>query len=138
VTNSRKSVKPVEKKIVFDRLINDRDFELVYKTGQVVISADKKIKAKYLFESKDINNTVKIGLSVVSKKGNSVWRNRIKRILRESVRIDREILRSIIEIKNEGLLIIFSPYSLNQTNSKKIFLKEIKPAVLDILKRIGK
>jgi len=138
VTNSRKSVKPVEKKIVFDRLINDRDFELVYKTGHVVISEDKKIKAKYLFESKDINNTVKIGLSVVSKKGNSVWRNRIKRILRESVRIDREILRSIIEIKNESLLIIFSPYSLNQTNSKKIFLKEIKPAVLDILKRIGK
>lgn len=138
MTNSRKSVKPVEKKIVFDRLINDRDFELVYKTGHVVISEDKKIKAKYLFESKDINNTVKIGLSVVSKKGNSVWRNRIKRILRESVRIDREILRSIIEIKNEGLLIIFSPYSLNQTNSKKIFLKEIKPAVLDILKRIGK
>ena len=138
MTNSRKSVKPVEKKIVFDRLINDRDFELVYKTGHVVISEDKKIKAKYLFESKDINNTVKVGLAVVSKKGNSVWRNRIKRILRESVRIDREILRSIIEIKNEGLLIIFSPYSLNQTNSKKIFLKEIKPAVLDILKRIGK
>ncbi len=138
MTNSRKSVKPVEKKIVFDRLINDRDFELVYKTGHVVISEDKKIKAKYLFKSNDINNTVKIGLSVVSKKGNSVWRNRIKRILRESVRIDREILRSIIEIKNEGLLIIFSPYSLNQTNSKKIFLKEIKPAVLDILKRIGK
>jgi ribonuclease P protein component len=138
VTNSRKSVKPVEKKIVFDRLINDRDFELVYKTGHVVISEDKKIKAKYLFESKEINNTVKIGLSVVSKKGNSVWRNRIKRVLRESVRIDREILRSIIEIKKEGLLIIFSPYSLNQTNSKKIFLKEIKPAVFDILKRIGK
>lgn len=138
MTNSRKSVKPVEKKIVFVRLINDRDFELVYKTGHVVISEDKKIKAKYLFESKEINNTVKIGLSVVSKKGNSVWRNRIKRVLRESVRIDRDILRSIIEIKNEGLLIIFSPYSLNQTNSKKIFLKEIKPAVLDILKRIGK
>ena len=138
MTNSRKSVKPVGKKIVFDRLINDRDFELVYKTGHVVISEDKKIKAKYLFESKEINNTVKIGLSVVSKKGNSVWRNRIKRVLRESVRIDREILRSIIEFKNEGLLIIFSPYSLNQTNSKKIFLKEIKPAVLDILKRIGK
>jgi len=138
VTNSRKSVKPVEKKLVFDRLINDRDFELVYKTGRVVISEDKKIKAKYLFENKNINNTFKIGLSVISKKGNSVWRNRIKRILRESVRINREHVRNIIELKNADLLIIFSPYSINQTNSKKIFLKEIKPAVLDILKRIGK
>jgi ribonuclease P protein component len=138
VTNSRKSVKPVEKKIVFDRLINDRDFELVYKRGSVVLSEDKKIKANYLFESKDINNTVKIGLSVASKKGNSVWRNRIKRILRESLKIDREILRNIIELKNANLLIIFSPYSINQTNSKKIFLKEIKPAIWNILKRIGK
>ncbi len=138
MTNSRKSVKPIEKKIVFDRLINDRDFELVYKTGRVVISEDKKLKANYLFESKDINNAVKIGLSVASKKGNSVWRNRIKRILRESLRMDREILQYIIEPNNANLLIIFSPYSINQTNSKKIFLKEIKPAVLDILKRIGK
>jgi len=138
VTNSRKSVKPVEKKIVFDRLINDRDFELVYKKGRVVISEDKKIKAKYLFENKDVNNTVKIGLSVISKKGNSVWRNRIKRTLRESLRINREHLRNIIELKNADLLIIFSPYSINQTNSKKIFLNETNPAVLDILKRIGK
>jgi len=138
VTNSRKSVKPVEKKIVFNRLINDRDFELVYKTGLVIISEDKKIKANYLFESKDINNTVKIGLSVASKKGNSVWRNRLKRILRESLRMDRENLQNIIELKNANLLIIFSPYSINQTNSKKIFLKEIKPAIWNILKRIGK
>lgn len=138
MTNSRKSVKPVEKKIVFNRLINDRDFELVYKTGLVIISEDKKIKANYLFESKDINNTVKIGLSVASKKGNSVWRNRLKRILRESLRMDRENLQNIIELINANLLIIFSPYSINQTNSKKIFLKEIKPAIWDILKRIGK
>jgi len=138
VTNNKKSVDPVEKTIVFDRLVNDSDFELVYKTCHAVISEDKKIKAKYLFTGKSGNNTVKIGLSVVSKKGNSVWRNRIKRILKESLRIDRETLRNIIEQKNADLLIIFSPYSINQTNSKKIFLKDIKPAVLDILKRIGK
>jgi len=138
VTKSRKSVKTIEKTFIFDRLINDSDFELVYKMGRVVISGNKKIKAKYLFESKDRNNTVKIGLSVASKKGNAVWRNRIKRILRESVRIERETLRNIIEQINTDLLIVFSPYSINQTNSKKIFLKEIKPAVLDILKRIEK
>ena len=138
MTKSRKSVKTIEKTFIFDRLINDSDFELVYKMGRVVISGNKKIKAKYLFESKDRNNTVKIGLSVASKKGNAVWRNRIKRILRESVRIERETLRNIIEQINTDLLIVFSPYSINQTNSKKIFLKEIKPAVLDILKRIEK
>jgi len=138
VTKSRKSVKPTEKTFIFERLINDSDFELVYKMGRVVISDDNIIKAKYFFESKDRNNTVKIGLSVASKKGKAVWRNRIKRILRESLRIEREPLRNILEHSNADLLIIFSPYSINQTNSKKIFLKEIKPAVLEILKRIEK
>jgi ribonuclease P protein component len=138
VTKNRKSTKPIETNFIFDRLISDSDFELVYKIGHVIVSEDKKIKAKYIFESNYKNNTTKIGLSVASKKGNAVWRNRIKRILRESLRIDKEILRNIIELKNADLLIVFSPYSINQTNSKKIFLKEIEPAVLDILKRIGK
>jgi len=138
VTKNKKSVEPEKKAIIFDRLVNDSDFELVYKLGRVIISEDKKLKAKYYFSKSGGNITIKIGLSVVSKKGISVWRNRMKRILRESLRTDREILRNIIEQKNEDLLIIFSPYSINQTNSKKIFLKDIKSSVLDILKRIGK
>lgn len=138
MTRNKKSVEPEKKVIIFDRLVNDSDFKLVYKLGRVIISEDKKLMAKYYFSKSGGNITIKIGLSVVSKKGISVWRNRMKRILRESLRTDREILRNIIEQKNEDLLIIFSPYSINQTNSKKIFLKDIKPSVLDILKRIGK
>lgn len=138
MTKNKKSVEPEKKAIIFDRLVNDSDFKLVYKLGRVIISEDKKLKAKYYFSKSGENITIKIGLSVVSKKGISVWRNRMKRILRESLRTDREILRNIIEQKNEDLLIIFSPYSINQTNSKKIFLKDIKPSVLDILKRIEK
>ena len=138
MTRNKKSVEPEKKVIIFDRLVNDSDFKLVYKLGRVIISEDKKLMAKYYFSKSGGNITIKIGLSVVSKKGISVWRNRMKRILRESLRTDREILRNIIEQKNEDLLIIFSPYSINQTNSKKIFLKDIKPSVLDILKRIEK
>ena len=138
MTNNKKSVKPTENKIVFTRLVNKSDFELVYKAGSTIISDDKKVKAKYLFTSKDKNNIVKIGLSVISKKGNSVWRNRIKRILRESLRMNRDELQNIMEQKKTDLLIIFSPYSINQANSKKIFLNDIKAAVIDILIRIGK
>ena len=138
MTNNKKSVKPTENKIVFTRLVNKSDFELVYKAGSTIISDDKKVKAKYLFTSKDKNNIVKIGLSVISKKGNSVWRNRIKRIIRESLRMNRDELQNIMEQKKTDLLIIFSPYSINQANSKKIFLNDIKAAVIDILIRIGK
>ncbi|HEY6435119.1 MAG TPA: ribonuclease P protein component [Ignavibacteriaceae bacterium] len=138
MTNGKKSVKPVKKKIVLGRLILKSDFELVYKMGRVVISEDNKIKVKFFFTNKEKSNSVKIGLSIASKKGNSVWRNRIKRILRESIRINRDILRNILEEKNTDLLIIFSPYSINQTNSKKIFLRNIEPAVLETIKKIGK
>lgn len=138
MTNNKKSVKPAGNKIVFTRLVNKSDFELVYKAGSTIISDDKKVKAKYLFTSKDKNNIVKIGLSVISKKGNSVWRNRIKRIIRESLRMNRDELQNIMEQKKTDLLIIFSPYSINQANSKKIFLNDIKIAVIDILIRIGK
>jgi ribonuclease P protein component len=138
VTNNKNCVSPIERTIIFDRLVTKGDFELAYTKGTPVISEDKKIKARYIFSTKNKTNKVKIGLSVASKKGNSVWRNRIKRILRESIRTERETLRIFLEKRNADLLIIFSPYSFNQTNSKKIFLREIKPAVLDILNRIVK
>jgi ribonuclease P protein component len=138
VTKNKKSFLPHEKTFAFERLANDSEFELVYKKGIVVISEDEKIKAKYLFANKKKCMTAKIGLSIASKKGNSVWRNRVKRILRESIRNNRDVLRNILEQKNADLLIIFSPYSINQANSQRIFLGDIKPSVLDIFKKMGK
>lgn len=109
---------------------------LVYYKGRVIISGDKKIKAKYLFKSDGEESKVKIGLSVASKKGNSVWRNRIKRILREEIRSDERILSEIVEQNKASLLIIFTPHSINQTNSNKIFQKDLKASVLNILIRL--
>lgn len=138
MTNNKKAFLPHEKTFAFERLANDSEFELVYKKGIVIISEDEKIKAKYLFANKKKCMTAKIGLSIASKKGNSVWRNRVKRILRESIRNNRDVLRNILEQKNADLLIIFSPYSINQANSQRIFLGDIKPSVLDIFKKMGK
>lgn len=128
---------PNENKVVaINRLKNDKDFELVFKKGTAIISEDRKIKAKYLFSNETKNRTIKFGVSVTSKKGNSVWRNRIKRILREALIKEKETLLGIANQINKTLLIIFSPYSLDQNCSKKIFLREIKPSVLDILNKL--
>ncbi len=128
---------PNENKVVaINRLKNDKDFELVFKKGTAIISEDRKIKAKYLFSNETKNRTIKFGVSVTSKKGNSVWRNRIKRILREALIKEKETLLGIANQINKTLLIIFSPYSLDQNCSNKIFLREIKPSVLDILNKL--
>ena len=121
---------------VINRLKNDKDIELVFGKGTVIISEDRKIKAKYLLSNVTINGTIKFGITVSSKKGNSVWRNRIKRILREALIKEKETLLDIANQINKSLLIIFSPYLLDQNCSKKISLREIKPAVFDILNKL--
>lgn len=128
--------KPINIEKVFKKLKNENEFELVYEKGSTVVSRDKKIKANYFFEIDTDDKNIKIGLSISSKKGNSVWRNRIKRLIREAVRLNRETLLGTLEQKNANLFIIFSPHSINQTNYKKIFLKDIKASVLDIITRL--
>ena len=128
--------KPSNIEKVFKKLKNENEFELVYKKGSAIISGDKKIKANFYLESDTKDKNIKIGLSISSKKGNSVWRNRIKRLIREAVRLNRETLLGTLEQKNANLFIIFSPHSINQTNYKKIFLKDIKESVLDVITRL--
>jgi ribonuclease P protein component len=128
--------KPINIEKVFKKLKKENEFELVYNKGSAIISGDKKIKANYFLKSDTENKNIKIGLSISSNKGNSVWRNKIKRLIREAIRLNRETLLSTLEQKNANLFIIFSPHSINQTNNKKIFLKDIKASVLDIITRL--
>jgi ribonuclease P protein component len=130
--------KPINIEKVFKKLKKENEFELVYNKGSAIISGDKKIKANYFLKSDTENKNIKIGLSISSNKGNSVWRNKIKRLIREAIRLNRETLLSTLEQKNANLFIIFSPHSINQTNYKKIFLKDIKTSVLDIVTRLKK
>ena len=121
----------------FERLKTKSDIDAVYKKGKTIISTDKKLKA-ILLSSEGRINKIKVAVTVSSKAGNSVWRNRLKRIIRESIRQEIEFLKDQININNQELSIIFSPYRLNQENFDQVFLKEIKPAVTDVLNEITK
>lgn len=61
------------------RLKKEKDFNLVFKKGKKVFS--KSITLIYL-----PSNELKVGIAVGKKHGGSVKRNRIKRLLRESIR----------------------------------------------------
>ena len=131
-------MKKLIKKIkIFDRLKNKNDIELVYKKGYVIISADRKLKANYISIDSETKK-VKTAVSVSSKAGNSVWRNRLKRLIRESLRQEELILKEIVFKNKLELSIIFSPYRINKTNLANPILKEVKPAVTDILNKISK
>jgi len=122
---------------IFDRLKSENDIETVYKRGKVIISEDRKIKASYLSVDNSTSR-VRVATTVSSKTGNSVWRNRLKRIIRESLTQEKVFLREIVSKNKSELSIIFSPYKINQVSLQQLFLKDIKPAVTDILIKINK
>jgi ribonuclease P protein component len=122
---------------IFDRLKSESGIETVYKKGKVIMSGDRKIKASYLSVNKPANRA-RVAITASSKTGNSVWRNRLKRIIRESLAQEKVFLKEIVFKNKLELSIIFSPYKINQVNHKQLFLKDIKPAVMDILMKINK
>jgi ribonuclease P protein component len=108
-------------------------FEIVYKDGKSVFSKDKIIKAKYYLSEKTQSSGLKIAVSVSSKAGGAVWRNRIKRLMIESIRTKKKQLTNLVSGRNRYLLIVFSTNSLNQQNSKSVKFNIVNSAILEIL-----
>ena len=119
-----------------ERIKSKKDFEKIYLTGTTVFSADKKIKATYIIE-KDVNKpVVKIAAAVHHKSGTAVWRNRVKRLIKEAYRLNKSLLCEMCFTKNVLLKIVFSPYFLNEKKNKKIMLDEVMPGILEIMLKL--
>jgi ribonuclease P protein component len=122
---------------IFYRLKSENDIAAVYNKGKVIISLDRKLKASHI-SSERITHRIKFAITVSSKAGNSVWRNRFKRIVREALKQEYDLLNEIVFNNKSEVSIIFSPYRINQINLKRPFLRDIKPAVTDILSKLSK
>jgi ribonuclease P protein component len=118
-----------------NRIKSRKDFEQLFTTGKLIFSSDKKIKAIYLISASNYP-TVKIAPAVSSKAGNAVWRNRVKRLIKEAYRLNKEILTVTVLQKNILIRVVFSPGFLNQKNNKWPKLSEVKPGVVEIMNKI--
>ena len=136
VTNNKKTKENPSEKIFLGRIKNKKELEKIYKFGKTVFSNDRKLKANYLFAKNSNQPTVCYAVAVSSKNGKSVWRNRFKRLVRESINTEIFHVKEIVLVSNSSLSVIFSPGIINQINCKKIFLKDIKPSVIDLLSKI--
>jgi len=67
----------------FEKLKSRKEIKRVISFGEEIFSNDKKIKAIYLSEKNETKTTVKITPAVFKKLGCAVWRNRVKRLIRE-------------------------------------------------------
>ena len=119
-----------------ERVKKKNDFEKVYSSGKTFYSSELLIKSIYTIYPAEQFVGVKIAVAVSKKAGSAVWRNRIKRLIKEAYRLNKI---SIIEKTNQkkvGVMIIFSPNRLSETKNKKIFLKDIKEKVVELINKI--
>ena len=123
---------------MFKRIKAGKEFESVYKEGKTVLSEDGKIKAKYIIASARGNFEIRYGITVSSLRGNAVWRNKFKRLIRESMKDAVKIYDNTNMWKGKRLLIILSPKELSEKNYKKLFLNDVKPSVMNLFSELRK
>lgn len=121
----------------FETIKKENDFKTVFRYGKTIKSKNGFVKATYLFVDHGENKIVKSAISISSSFGNSVWRNRFKRLVRESIRLEGNVLDEIITRNNSCLLIVYSPNRISQKNKRNLFFKEIHQDVHNILKSIS-
>jgi len=119
-----------------ERIKSKNEFDLVYSAGEILFSSSQKFKAVFFIQKESETSGIKTAFAVSRKSGIAVWRNRIKRLLRESYRLNKKAIYSEVELKKLRVFIVFSPNTINQKNSRKILLKEVMPEVIDLMNRV--
>ena len=113
-----------------------KDFDELYTLGKTIYSSDGRWKSVFLVKEKTSNSNLMFAAAVHKKSGKAVWRNRIKRLLKESYRIKKNILADTIIKNNLFIKVVFSPNLINQREYKYISLEDTLPGITDILNKI--
>ncbi len=100
-------------------LRNTRQFNQVYKKGKSIVN--RHVVMYYVKNQTDYNQ---IGFSVSKKVGKAVVRNRVKRLMKESFRINEEFIKA-------GYDIIF----VARVRIKDSTYQEVEKAMLSCLKK---
>lgn len=114
-----------------ERIKRKNEFSRVYKSGEIIYSNSRKLKAIF-YLGKSESKSVKVAFGISKKAGNAVWRNRLRRLLREVYRLNKDILSNC----DCSIWIVFSPNNLNKKVNPKLLFRDVKPDMIDLLKKL--
>jgi len=119
-----------------ERVRKKKEFNFVYNNGKTIFSSDLLLKSVFILEKSDGKSGVQIAAAVSKKAGKAVWRNRVKRLIKESYRLNKLLILEKAKQKDKKLLIIFTPNKLSEKNNRKLKLSDISPSVVELIKKI--
>jgi ribonuclease P protein component len=120
-----------------DRIKKAKQIEKIFDDGKVLSSENRKLKATFLIQKNNDKSRLQFGVAVYKKAGTAVWRNRLKRLIREAYRKNKESFFQFIVKNNLQIYLIISPGSFNQSNNPKLSLSEIEPVVIELIKKVA-
>lgn len=106
-----------------EKIRKNVEFRRVYRKGKSYANA---LLVLYVFKNNINVDNSRVGISVSKKVGNSVVRSRVKRLISESYRLNKEGL------KNQYDLVFVA-----RTNIKGKGYHEVENSVINLLKRAG-
>jgi ribonuclease P protein component len=118
------------------RIKSKKTTEKIFNSGRIVFSSDKKIRVHYLLKEDLVEYGILSSVAVSKKAGKAVWRNRAKRLIRESYRLNSDSILASCRRKKIRLEIIFAVNSMSEKADKKISLKNIQPSIKEILNSV--
>jgi ribonuclease P protein component len=119
-----------------ERVKKKRDFEKIYSSAKVLFSSDRLIKVHLLSLDNNVSG-IKIAVAVSKRAGKAVWRNRVKRLIKETYRLNKKPLLEKALNKNLQIFLVFSPNRLSGTSNKKVYLSDVSPGVVELMNKIA-
>lgn len=121
-----------------ERIKRKKDFEKVFSSGITLLTKDRLLRAVFVIEPNKNESGIKIAAAVSKKAGKAVWRNRVKRLIKEAYRQNKKSLMENVLQKEILLMVIFSPNELNETKNKTLRLNNILPGIFELMNKISK
>jgi len=125
-----------------ERIKSRKQFEKTFIIGKKLSSINQLFRCSYLIEDfkgdPQFESNIKVAFAINRKSGKAVWRNRVKRILREIYRLNKLPLKEILVQKKKSLSFIIFSYKLNESTHKKISLKNFEKDIVELFENIKK